>query len=301
MNGSRRRSRPPSGILLLLATLALVTVGFWLAGRQRQKPLAPPPPLEIRPESRLAPAPAAPVADEALAPGGELVAAPAARVALVVDDLGRSLADVERLLALEVPLTYALLPYEPRTAAIAERLRAEGAEILCHLPMEGREGADPGPGAIRERQSDARIAELTRAAMAAVPGATGVNNHMGSRITADAAAMRAILGAVARADLYFLDSRTTAESVAFELAREVGIPAAQRDVFLDGDRDPEAIRLELERLFELARSRGAAIGIAHPYAETLALLDEEIPAARAAGIEFVPLSYLLERREPLSD
>jgi hypothetical protein len=216
-------------------------------------------------------------------------------VAIVVDDLGRSLDDVERLLRLGVPLTYAVLPFESRTPEVVARLRAAGAEILCHLPLEGRPGADPGPGAILEEHSPRRLARRAAEAIDAVAGAAGLNNHMGSVVTADREAMRALLAVVAERGLFFLDSRTTAESVAYELARQAGVPTARRDVFLDSSREPEAVAAELDRLLDVARENGAAIGIGHPHEVTLAALEAWIPRAVAAGHEFVPVSYLLER------
>lgn len=224
---------------------------------------------------------------------------PGSRVAIVIDDLGRSLAEVERLERLGVPITYAVLPFERRTEEVVARLRAAGAEILCHLPLEGRAGADPGPGAIREEHSARRVARRTREAIEAVPGAVGLNNHMGSKVTADREAMRAVIDVVAERGLFFLDSRTTAESVAYELAREAGVPTARRSVFLDAEREPAAVRAEFERLLEQARERGAAIAIGHPHAVTFDALAELVPAAVGAGYEFVPVSYLLERDEGL--
>lgn len=216
-----------------------------------------------------------------------------AAIALVVDDLGRSLDEVRDLAALDVPLTYAVLPFETRTAEVVAALAASGAEMLLHLPMEGRGGADPGPGALSAAMSGEQLAAGTRSALAAVPGAVGVNNHMGSVLTADRAAMRRVLAEVGGRGLYFLDSRTSAESVAFRTARELGLPAAERHVFLDPDPDPEAIRAQFRRLLALAAERGTAIAIGHPYPATRAVLAEELPAALALGYRFVPLSELV--------
>ena len=134
-----------------------------------------------------------------------------------------------------------------------------------------------------------------------MPGAIGVNNHMGSQLSSDRSAMTAILGEIRREGRYFLDSRTTAASVGFEVARELGIPAANRDLFLDDDPGRKAIAAAFARLLETARERGAAIAIAHPRPATLEVLADEIPRAVAAGFEFVPVSYLLERSEELPE
>jgi uncharacterized protein len=218
------------------------------------------------------------------------------RVSLVIDDLGRSLEDVGRLEALGVPVTYAVLPFEEHTAAVVAGLRRSRKEMLLHLPMEPRNGAeDPGPGALLLGMSDDELEEKTVAALAAVPGAVGVNNHMGSGLSEDERSMDAVLGVLAGRRLFFLDSRTSAASVGYKTAIRRGIPAAQRQVFLDGDPSPDAIRVQFQRLLDLARTQGAAIAIGHPHPETLDVLAEEVPRARALGYEFVPVSYLLDR------
>lgn len=246
------------------------------------------------PPEEAAPAPAAneppPPPPSPAPPGG-------ATVALVIDDLGRSLDEVRDLAALGVPLTYAVLPFETRTGEVVAALAASRAEMLLHLPMEGRGGADPGPGALSAEMSGDQLAAGTRSALAAVPGAVGVNNHMGSVLTADGAAMRRVLGEIGGRGLYFLDSRTSADSVAFRTARDLGIPAAERHVFLDPDPDPEAIRAQFRRLLALAAERGTAIAIGHPYPATRAVLAEEVPAALALGYRFAPLSDLVPAAE----
>lgn len=216
-------------------------------------------------------------------------------VALVIDDLGRSLEDLDRIRALGVPVTYAVLPFESRTPEVAAELARRGEEILLHLPMEPANGADPGPGALTGAMSPTELAARTRRALEAVPDAVGVNNHMGSMLSADRPAMEAVLGVLAGRELYFLDSRTSAESVAYAAARALEIPAAERQVFLDPDPRPEAVRFQFRRLLEEARARGSAIAIGHPHAGTLDVLAEEVPLARERGYRFVPVSYLLDR------
>lgn len=306
---SRRRS--PLAVLLVVAALGVTfAAGVWIA-RPRAAPDA-----GRAPAARSGPAPAAPRAERAgprpapprteTRPDATSVERPAgpaprARLALVIDDLGRDVAEVERLLALGVPISYAVLPFEPESERVALRLREAGAEVLVHLPMEAAGGGDPGPGAVLERLSPRRIAKRTETAVDAVPGATGVNNHMGSRITADEGAMGAILDVVARRGLFFLDSRTTAETRAFDWARERGLAAAKRDVFLDDDPAPEAVAAQFAAWLDAARANGAAIAIGHPRAATLAVLERELPRARAAGFELVPVSFLLERSESLPE
>jgi uncharacterized protein len=217
------------------------------------------------------------------------------RVALVIDDLGGSVDELPPLEDLGVPVTYAVLPYQEQTPQVVSALRKRGAEILLHLPMEPKNGEDPGPGALRRGMSDEELREKTLAALQAVPGAVGVNNHMGSGLSTEAGPMTTILGLLAARGLFFLDSRTSAESVGYRVARELGIPAAERQVFLDGEPTPEKIQDQFQRLLGLARAHGSAIAIGHPHPETLAALAREVPKARADGYEFVPVSYLLDR------
>ncbi len=253
------------------------------------------------------PSPAAPAAPDAAAAARPDSGPTRARVAIVIDDLGRDPAAIEVLSAIAagaspvVQLSYAVLPFESRTAEVVEALRRHGAEILVHLPMDPEGAEDPGPGALTMEMSQRELAAATAAALAAVPGAVGVNNHMGSKLSSDRSAMAAILGEVRREGRYFLDSRTTVESVGFEVARELGIPAASRDLFLDDDPGRSAIAAQFAQLLERARAQGAAIALAHPRPATLAALAEEIPRAVALGFEFVPVSYLLERSEELPE
>lgn len=224
----------------------------------------------------------------------ESPAAGPARVALVIDDLGRSLEELDDLHRLGVPITYAVLPFESQTPEVVAALRRRHDEILCHLPMEPRSGGNPGPGALRAGMSPEQLRQSTLAAIAAVPGAVGVNNHMGSALSADPGSMSTILGVLAERGLYFLDSRTSAQSVGFRVATSLGVPAAERQVFLDDDPHPAAVAAEFQHLLELARTRGGAIAIGHPHAATLATLAAEVPRAQALGYRFVQVSALLE-------
>ena len=217
------------------------------------------------------------------------------RVAVVIDDLGHDVAELRPLQALGVPVTYSILPYEDQTPEVVAELRRRRAEMLLHLPMEPKNGQNPGPGALLQGMSDDELRQKTEEALKAVPGVVGVNNHMGSLLSAEEGPMNAVLGVLAARGLFFLDSRTSAESVGYKVALGLGIPAAERQVFLDGEATPEAIHAQFQRLLALARTKGSAIAIGHPHPETLAALTREIPKAKAEGFEFVPVSYLLTR------
>jgi polysaccharide deacetylase 2 family uncharacterized protein YibQ len=218
-----------------------------------------------------------------------------ARVALVIDDLGRSVDELTPLEKLGVPITYAVLPFEENTPAVVSQLRGRREEILLHLPMQPKHGENPGPGALLVGMSDEQLRERTVAALQAVPGAVGVNNHMGSSLSADPHAMSTVLKVLSARNLFFLDSRTSPDSVGYRTAVSLGVPAAERQVFLDPDPRPEAVEEQFRRLLDLARTRGAAVAIGHPHPDTLAVLTAVVPRARAEGYDFVPVSYLLDR------
>ena len=316
MTSRKRRLRAPlsrgSKVILALAAMGFLGMGVYL-GIQFAKP-PPRPDFSSLPEPGAEPPadPTAETGEPSEEPPSEEPALPGdleslevqrqppppklgrPRIALVIDDLGRSMEDLETLARLGVSLTYSVLPFESLTPQVVARLRREGAEILCHMPMEAKSGANPGPGALRMAMSPDQLRAAARNALAAVPGAVGVNNHMGSGVSEQADAMATVLSVLAEQDLYYLDSRTSAETLGYSMARHLGIPAAERQVFLDPDRDPEAIRAQFARLLGVARERGAAIAIGHPHKETLEVLATEVRAALDQGFEFVTASTLLE-------
>ncbi|HEX5759737.1 MAG TPA: divergent polysaccharide deacetylase family protein [Thermoanaerobaculia bacterium] len=300
----RRSRRSPLGGLFLLALflLGLGTLVYLYSrsdGRgegdarpaEAERPAASPPAAagDTPPAAEEPVEPPAPPAEIAVEPGD------GAHVALVIDDLGDSLDPLAALERLGVPISYAVLPFAEETPAVAAALERAGAEVLCHLPMEAVDGRDPGPGALRLGMAPAELERSTEEALAAVPGAVGVNNHMGSGLSADPVSMESILGVLARRGLFYLDSRTSPQSVGYRVARSLGVPAAERQVFLDADPGAEAIRYQFTRLLALARQRGAAIAIGHPSPETLAALAREVPRAQELGYRFVPVSYLLDQ------
>lgn len=288
---------PARGVLLLLLLLLIAGAAwYFLVYRQPANPLArraPRPAKTAHHEPRHARAPAA---GPRAAPDVRAPERPAGHLALVIDDLGRSLDEVSALDDLRVPLSYSVLPYETMTREVVARLHDEHREILCHLPMQPVGGeANPGPGALLEGMGEDDLQRATRAALARVPGAVGANNHMGSRLTEDPRAMGAVLTVLQQQRLFFLDSRTSAGSVGYRLARSLGLPAAERQVFLDDSADPAAIHEQFARFLARAKESGAAIAIAHPRPATLAVLREEVPKAQAEGFTFVPVSFLLDR------
>lgn len=219
----------------------------------------------------------------------------APRLAIVIDDLGPAHALSVRATRLPRPVTLAILPYGERIPELVASARANGHEIFLHLPMEPLGSENPGPNAILTGLDGPEIDRRLAWAFAQVPGAVGVNNHMGSRATADPSAMRRVLGEVRRRGLVFVDSRTSPNSVGHGLAGRLGLAHAARDVFLDNDPAKAAILARLEEAERLARRRGQALAIGHPYPTTLAVLAQWLPQAEARGVKLVHASALASR------
>jgi polysaccharide deacetylase 2 family uncharacterized protein YibQ len=218
-------------------------------------------------------------------------------LAIIVDDIGPDIAVARRVMALEPPVTLAILPYAAAAPVLSREALEAGREVFVHLPMEPGGLDDPGPWALSRAQDDQAVAERVRWAFARVPGAAGFNNHMGSGFTSDSQAMGRVFAALTGSEaLVFVDSLTGPRSIAAASARDAGFPALRRDVFLDTDRDEGAIAARLEDALALAASRGHAIAIGHPYAETLAVLETLAERAEAHGVEIVTVRALAQAR-----
>lgn len=218
-------------------------------------------------------------------------------IAIVLDDMGVNRNGTERALALPAPITFAFLPYAPGVAGFARAAREGGHEILVHVPMEPKGLADPGPHALRTGATPGEIRTNLAWDLGQFGGFVGINNHMGSKFTADAKAMRIVMDELKIRGLMFLDSRTGADTQAANAAREVGLPTLSRDVFLDHDEEGGKVEAEFTRLEKLARERGTAIAIGHPHPETLAILEKWIPQAKARGFTLVPLTAIVKRHQ----
>lgn len=258
------------------------------------------------------PAPSVPSA--AAAPESKAVAPPAAvvkeppapttvasnrvrpKVALIMDDMGEDLEALSALLDIDVPVTIAILPESAHAAEAVAMAGARGREVILHLPLEainGREVYRGTDGFITTAMSRNEIIRRFRADLSRVPHAVGVNNHMGSRFTTDPGLMKMLLSAIKAEGLFFIDSRTIAGSVGFNEARKMGLPTAERDVFLDADEDRSLIRDRLVELLRTARKQGAAIGICHPFPETIEILRSCTGLLDEFGLEAVPVSRLV--------
>ncbi len=216
------------------------------------------------------------------------------RVAIIIDDLGYDLAMARAFASLDIPVTLSVLPMAPFTGDIARVAGRSGHELMLHLPMEpkGYPELNPGPGALLNSMEPEEIRRLVLRHLNEVPAATGVNNHMGSSFTEKDEKVAVFLEEIRKRGLFFVDSRTSAGSVAYSLARKMGVPSACRSVFLDNEQSSKDIGIQMERLLGVAKQHGEAVGIAHPFPETLTALKSE--AGRLKGqVELVPVSELV--------
>jgi hypothetical protein len=235
------------------------------------------------------PAPAPPKADvPPPAKGGE--------VAIIVDDLGRGTRSARQLLAIKQPVTFAILPIEAQAAEVARMAHAAGREVMLHVPMEpqGFPVVDPGDDALLVNLPPAELHARLTALLGGVPHVAGINNHMGSRFTEDERSMTAVMAVLRQRGMYFVDSLTSGNSVGTATARQAGVPSLRRDVFLDNVVEVAAIAHEIRRLAAKAARNGSAVGICHPYPETITALRQELPALARQGVKFVPVSTLLK-------
>jgi polysaccharide deacetylase 2 family uncharacterized protein YibQ len=202
----------------------------------------------------------------------------AAELAIVVDDVGYNLHRAERILDLPVEVTLAMLPYAPHAQLIASRAQAAGREIILHQPMEAVAPRSPEPGTLELAMTPERFDRQLSASLARLPQVTGVNNHTGSLLTARRVPMQWLMSSIAARGLYFLDSRTTPYTVAEATAREWSVPTIHRDVFLDNVQTEASLSAALEHAFAIARKKGHAVIIAHPYAITVDFLEGRLGA-----------------------
>ena len=219
-------------------------------------------------------------------------------VAVMIDDLGNNLDEGRRVVALPGPIACAILPHTVYATEIADLAHAAGKEVLLHLPMEAISDLPLGPGAITLDMNEIQIKHTVRDDIASIPHLVGVNNHEGSLITQHPGDLAWIMQALHAAGPYFyIDSYTTVESVAYEIAREQGVAAARRDVFLDDENTEVSVKQQWKRLLQIARTHGFALAIGHPKSATLTMLEEELPKLAASGVTLVPVSSIVALQE----
>jgi polysaccharide deacetylase 2 family uncharacterized protein YibQ len=215
-----------------------------------------------------------------------------AYLSLIIDDLGQNLPRDRRVLALPGPVTTAIMPDTPHAAEFAREAHRAGKIVILHMPM------DPATGPFAWHP-DLPIDELEKrlnAAFKAVPYTAGINNHMGSRMTAQPAAMAWLMADLQQRHKFFVDSRTSAQTVAAAQAQKIGLASVSRDVFLDDERTEAAIYTQLQTAINLARKQGSAVMIGHPYPQTLAVLERELPKLKAQGIDWIDIKLMISVR-----
>jgi len=222
-------------------------------------------------------------------------AGPPPRIAIIIDDLGYAKAAGERAISLPGPLAYAILPATPRATHLAEAAHAGGKEVLLHLPLQAVQDRErKEPGSLMLDMSREEFGKIFAGDFDAIPYAIGVNSHRGSLLTRHPGHMAWLMEEIQkRGNLFFVDSYTTASSVALGVALERGVPAVRRDVFLDPDTRPGTIEREFERLKTLARQQRFAVGIGHPYGTTLQYLEKALPHLQEDGYELISISELI--------
>jgi hypothetical protein len=244
------------------------------------------PPDYLRPASG-SPQPRA-AATEEPAPGGSPDDPPPGPViAICIDDLGEDIAGTDKAMALPREVALSFLPYADTTPFLAEAASGRGHLVLAHVPMQALGGQNPGPMALNSGMAADEIARRLGWSLAQVPGLVGINNHEGSRFTADSANLEPVMATLRARHLFFLDSRTGPDSQAELAARAAGVMTAGRDVFLDDDQNPAAVGAELETLAREAKRTGVAIAIGHPHDVTLKMLSAWL--AQDHGVTLVPL------------
>ncbi len=214
-------------------------------------------------------------------------------VAIIIDDMGYHEKIDYHFLHLSAPLSFSFLPYGPFTRKYAEVAHRLGRDVLIHIPMEPIEkDVNPGPGALRTDMDPAEIIRIIGEEISLVPYAEGANNHMGSEFTTSKKGMDIVLLELKKRGLFFIDSRTTKDSIACSEAIRLGVPALERQVFLDYQPKEHIVRQELERLIDLAKQHGFSIAIAHPFKETYNVLKKDLPLVQKE-VKIVPVSYLI--------
>jgi polysaccharide deacetylase 2 family uncharacterized protein YibQ len=288
-------------ILLLLVALAAVLAHFLITPEKPSRPPAPQrkslpvakepiakiPTFEIYPQKEIPPEkkpPKPPPPDKKQLP----------MVAIIFDDLGYDTKFAQKLSELNVAVTFSILPHSPSQDLIARLAKDKGLDIMLHLPMEPIEypTVNPGPGTLLTSMTPDQLIKQLDEDLLAVPYIKGVNNHMGSKMTAESSQIYQIFSILKQRGLFFIDSRTTAQTLCKPSARLFQIPFAQRDVFLDHVADARFIRKQIKELIRIARRNGYAVGIGHPHSITYKVLIEMLPELQK-DVQLVPASEIV--------
>jgi uncharacterized protein len=306
---NRRKKSAGAGRPLLALVVVMAVIGaalFFLQSNQHPKPV---PAAKHAAKAQYLPMPQRPVQQHL---SSAAVAAPApvetpranpvpfhpakgaGRVAIIIDDMGASMQDLKALLSIDVPLTFSVIPSLAHAKGVAEAAHGAGAEVMVHMPMEpeGYPKQRMEQIGLLVAMDDQEIANRVTGYFGSVPFAVGANNHMGSRFTQDADKMEAVLKVLKAKGMFFVDSKTSPASVGAQVARQLGVKSASRQVFLDNVQSEAAIGKQLEQVAAVARKKGTAIAICHPHPATIRALKAMLPELEKSGITFVHVSKL---------
>jgi len=216
-------------------------------------------------------------------------------IAIVIDDMGVDKKRSALAIDLQGPLTLSFLTYAKDLLSQTERARGRGHELMLHVSMEpGSKVVDPGPNALLTTLSDKELRRRLDWSFQRFSTYVGVNNHMGSKFTANRTAMTTVIKEIKRRGLLFLDSRTSGRTVGAKLARKMGVPVAERNIFIDHENTIEAVHAQLRKVEQFARSKGAVIAIGHPRDVTIRALQEWLVGIEAKGFKLVPLTTIVK-------
>lgn len=217
-----------------------------------------------------------------------------ATIYVIIDDIGYRYTD-DQALVLPSEVTFSILPHTPLGEALAYRAHGQSREVMLHLPMAANSDKSLGPGAITPQMVPEEISDTFELALNTVPFAIGVNNHMGSELTASKDAMGLVMQQIKQRNLFFVDSRTTSKTVAQQVAQQQHVPNARRHVFLDHEQTEPFMLSQWERLLRLAKRHGRAIAIAHPHPESIAFLQQQLNNLEAEHVELRPISHYFQQ------
>ena len=218
-------------------------------------------------------------------------------MAIIIDDLGNRYADGLRAVQLPGPVTCSVLPKTPFGRKLAIRANELGKQVMLHLPLEAEFGEELEPGGVSLDTTQRAMQQIVFDDLDWLPFVEGVNNHRGSLLTRPPGHMRWLMAILASRDLFFVDSRTTPHSVAFQLAGEHAVSATKRDIFLDHDLDENAIRQALAQAIDMALAKGSVVVIAHPHPMTMEILEQAMPSLLQKGVRLGSVQDVIRYRE----
>tara|TARA_R110001583_G_scaffold134355_2_gene286020 strand:- start:3916 stop:4785 length:870 start_codon:yes stop_codon:yes gene_type:complete len=221
-----------------------------------------------------------------------LAQAHSAQLVIIIDDIGNNYPLGNAMVEIDAPLTLAFLPHTPYAKKLANKAFRQQKEIILHVPMENTIKRALGPGALTQDLTESEFKKTLKQSIKSIPHIQGVNNHMGSALTQNKQAMKWVMETLQDEHLYFVDSLTSPNSVAYKLAQQKGLPSLKRHVFLDNDKSSASLNKQWQQALRIATKYGRAILIAHPYTESHTFLAKKIPLLSAQDIEIIPASQL---------